>query len=549
MVSTLKRKLSFLVIPLLFLLYSAPGALDYLFFFPDEKYYTDAVIKMMEKDDYFTPYQADGAPRFKKPILTYWVLMASYKMFGVSPFSSRIFFWLAGAALVVLTYFMSKSLSGSKNIATMAAFITAANPLVLMSASRSIPDILLTLFLTVSAWGFLELLRADKPRLLYSWMAYLGAALAFETKGLPAAAFAGISILFLLFNPWKKVKIRQLVRPFPIIISVFVAASWFLIMYAKHGASYWTSFFDDQVGMRVSSKIMQIVHNGGLALVTLLAFLIPWVFILVSKIRTVKCYLAKKDNSEKAIFGFVFSWVVLVILMSAAVFRFYDRYLLPVIPLVSLFLAYVFSQTKTSYKKSILRVFLVLNILVIGLSCTYALFIARDAVLIIGICVAVLIIAAYFKGIFNNVPNEIIISNSITLLYFNVFVLLFPFLMPNVGKQISEKLLEKGLTREEQVFVYGNIRTAANIRVQSNNTINVIGMDTVFQLPKSPGHYLVINKKDLGKLDLSDYDVIVGSEEWKRVTAENFPSLLQPVINDLKDNGSKYYIATVREKR
>jgi len=92
-----------ILIPFLFLIYTAPGALDYLFFFPDEKYYTDSVIQMMEKDDCFTPYQADGSPRFKKPIVTYWVLMASYKMFGVSRISSRLFFWLAGAALVLVT--------------------------------------------------------------------------------------------------------------------------------------------------------------------------------------------------------------------------------------------------------------------------------------------------------------------------------------------------------------------------------------------------------------------------------------------------------------
>ena len=30
---------------------SAPGALDYVFHFPDEKYYTDAVLHMIDKDE------------------------------------------------------------------------------------------------------------------------------------------------------------------------------------------------------------------------------------------------------------------------------------------------------------------------------------------------------------------------------------------------------------------------------------------------------------------------------------------------------------------
>ena len=98
-------KYSWLIVPILFLLFSAPGALDYVFHFPDEKYYTDAVLQMMDKGDIFTPYKADGTPRFKKPIITYWVLIASYKMLGVSNFLAFIFLagrWLIDIPLLIL---------------------------------------------------------------------------------------------------------------------------------------------------------------------------------------------------------------------------------------------------------------------------------------------------------------------------------------------------------------------------------------------------------------------------------------------------------------
>ena len=313
------RKYALLFIPLLFLLYSAPSALDYVFHFPDEKYYTDAVIQMIEKTDYFTPYKADGSPRFLKPIATYWVLMGSYKLFGISQLSSRLFFWLAGALLVAITFLMAKSLTQNRKIASVAAFITASNPLVLLSASRSIPDILLVLFLTISAWGFLELMVSEIPKKRYYWMAYLGAALAFETKGLPAAAFAGASILFLILNPWKKIKIKKLFDPFSLIVALLVAVSWFLIMYFKHGSVYLDSFFADQVGERISSKWEQIIGNTGLGIVYLIGFLVPWIFILFSKPKNLKIYISERGKSTKAIFGFILMWVVLVILMAGAV--------------------------------------------------------------------------------------------------------------------------------------------------------------------------------------------------------------------------------------
>ena len=45
------QKYAVLIIPMLFLMYAAPSALDYVFHFPDEKYYTDAVIQPINKLD------------------------------------------------------------------------------------------------------------------------------------------------------------------------------------------------------------------------------------------------------------------------------------------------------------------------------------------------------------------------------------------------------------------------------------------------------------------------------------------------------------------
>ncbi len=544
MVKFIVYKWSYIIIPVLFLIYSAPGALDYLFFFPDEKYYTDSVIQMMEKDDCFTPYQADGSPRFKKPIVTYWVLMASYKMFGVSRISSRLFFWVAGALLVLVAWFMAKSLSGDKKAASLAAFITAANPLVLMSANRTIPDILLVLFLTISAWGFLEIMLSDTTKRKFYWMAYGGAALAFETKGFPAAAFAGISMLFLLLNPWKKVTLKKLLQPLPIIVSVLIAVSWFVVMYIIHGSGYWDMFFEDQVGIRVSSKILQVFENLGLAVLFLVAFFIPWIFILFSKPKELKLFFKKNSNPEKSVFYFIFLWIVMVVLMSGAVSKFYDRYLLPVVPLISVFLSIVFTRINTSYKNTWFRVFLIVNLVVVALATVYAGFIARDWVSVLGITFSLLLIVAYFSKLFHRSSKEILIANSVAFLYFNACILLYPLLIPNNGKQLSGNIISKISDKNEEVFVYGNIRTAASIRVHSNNTLQVVSMENDFRLPDNGKHVLVINEKDLGRLDLSDYETELGSQEWSRVPAEKFPGFMKPALLELKEKGEKYYIAT-----
>ncbi len=537
------KKYSFFIVPVLFLLFSAPSALDYVFHFPDEKYYTDAVIQMMEKNDCLTPYAADGTPRFKKPILTYWALMGSYKIFGVSKFSSRLFFWLAGALLVLIVYLMAKSISGNKRMAVTAAFITAANPLVLMSASRSIPDILLTLFLTVSAWGFLEILNSRKPLKIHFWTAYLGAALAFETKGLPAAAFAGMSILYLLFNPWKKKRLNQIAGPVSLIVSVLVALSWFIIMYSKHGAVYLDYFFADQVGIRVSSRFAQVLSNLFLGLAFLAAYLLPWLLIVFSNPKALNQFTKKSSLNTKAVFGFILSWVVLVIIMSGAVSKFYDRYLLPVIPLISIFFAYVITFSTTHFKKTAFKIFLTINIAITLVSILYTGFIYTDKVLVTAIVISLVFIASWLLGWFKNISTEIKLSCAVLSLFFNVFSFLYPLLMPNPGGQLVENLEKMGVSKDNKVYVYGNIRTASNIRIHSRDSYNVVSMDTVYTLPAGPGDFLVFSSKEEPLLNLKGYDIHEGSEEWKNVDINKFPKFLQKIVSNIKKSGTKYFIA------
>lgn len=535
-------KNSLLVIPVLFLLFSAPSALDFVFHFPDEKYYTDAVLQMMDKDELFTPYNADETPRFKKPIITYWVLMASYKMFGVSRISSRILFWFAGALLVLLTYLMAKSISGDKKIATVSSLITAANPLVLMSASRSIPDILLTLFLTISAWGFLEILLAHKPRKIHYWMAYLGAALAFETKGIPATVYVGASILFLLYNPWKKKQFSQIFEPVSFSVSVIVALSWFAVMFFQHGPAYLDSFFADQVGERVSSKITQAFTNFFLGIINLAAFIIPWIIIVLSSPKSLKETIKNTTPQAKIVFKFIFLWVVLTMIMAGAVFKFYDRYLLPAIPLIAIFLGYALVNSFTRAKLTFLNIFFYLNIFVLTINILYAVFIQTHPVLLSGIAVGLFFIAGKWFGLYKTSNHETVLAGAIMLLFFSGFTLLYPLLMPNQGKQLVENLSKNGISTNSKVYVYGNIRAASNIRIHSKNTYHVVSMDTIYTFPDDPHHFIIFSEKEKSLLDLENYYVFKGSEEYSSIPVEKLPVFLQQPVAGLKESSNKYFI-------
>ncbi|WP_297088399.1 phospholipid carrier-dependent glycosyltransferase [uncultured Draconibacterium sp.] len=542
------QKYILILIPVLFLFYSAPSALDYLFFHADEKRYTDAVVFMMEKGDCFTPYQADGeTPRFKKPIITYWVLMSGFRLFGISPFGARLFFWLTGALLVLISYFMAYSLFKNRKTAVLTAFIVASNPLVLMSASRTIPDILLVTFLTVSAWGFIEIMVSDKPARRFYWMAYLGAALAFETKGIPAAAFAGLSMLFLAVNPWRRVGPGKLLKPLPIVVSLVVALSWFIIMYVLHGSAYLDVFFADQVGERVSSKFAQVFGNGMLGIVNLVLFFVPWVLMVVLKPKKVRAVVAASGRQDKAILGFILGWILLIVVMAASVFKFYDRYILPGIPLIAMALAYLIDNSVVRARKAVLAVFGGINLVALLLALGYQVFISFNILWFVLLLVIALVNLCYFLGLIKNIRAEVIIANLIMMIYFSGHVLLSSVLMPVPAKQLVVSISNLLEEKNDPVYVYGHIGIPANVRVQSGGALNIVSMDSVYIMPANPNHLIAFKENERHLLDLSGYDIYPGSETLAAVPVNKFPGKLVKLITDAKKNGKKYLIGKPRK--
>ncbi len=538
--STIKQVLP----PLLFLLLTWPGSLNYVMHFPDEKHYTDAAIHMIETGDLLTPTKHDYTPRFKKPIITYWVILASYKLFGISQFSSRVFFWLAGALVVLITYLMVRSITGDEKKAWVAGLVMMANPLLILSASRSIPDVLLVLFLSTSAWGFLSIMVNKKPAKKYFWMAYLGAALAFETKGLPALAFTGASILFLVLNPWKRKKLKEVFEPVSLLVSILVALSWFIAMYAIHGATYLQSFLGDQVGERVSFSLLIILANIGLSIVTLFAFFIPWGFPLAPfslKLGNKLSFMG--SNKEKAVTLFIIVWILLIFIVSGFVFKFYDRYVLPVFPLVSFLIASIITGKKQQFFKPATLFFIIANLLVVLINLFFFVFFKNSTIVLPGILLAVTL-AAYFIAKKPAKKDPVgVLAVAMALLLFNANLLLMPITLPVIGTQVVDSLEKHSLDDGRKIYFYGYIGKASQIRIESQGELDVVSMDKNYMMPDTEGHILVFPQENAGKLDLNGYKIVMGSEAYSKVELRNNKSFLSKYIIPLKKGGEKFIIA------
>jgi len=463
------------VLLLLFCGLVGPFALDFHMHYPDEIYYRDAAVKMMQTGDYLTTYLGSGELRFKKPILTYWAVLAGFKLFGVQVFGSRFFFLLAGAATIGLTYLLGKTVFGDRRIAGLAALISASNPILIFAATRSIPDVLLVLTLTGSALGFAGLLRdGEQAKSKFLWLLYLGLALAFEVKGLPAVALGGIGILYLLFNPWQRVSWKKLLYLPALLVALGIALFWFVSMWQLHGPVFLASFLEDQVGTRVTSRVLLVLQNGTVASLLLVGMFLPWVALAIPKVKSA---LATTWKENPQFFAFALLWGLAIVGMGALTSKFYERYLLPVAPVLALWLAWILVRGGG---------YVGLGILFLGYGIGALL---RSAVL----------------------PPKVL-GISVLFLFFQVSGITRLISLPHQGIQAQAVVQEQGINAP--IGFAGNLHVGSKIRMSLGPGYDLIDLSRENWKEEAKGYnYLILEDRLLSEWDTLGYNVQVASTD------------------------------------
>lgn len=531
-----------------FLVLVGPFSLNFHFHYPDEMYYTDASLQMLKNGDYFTTYLGDGSLRFKKPIMTYWAVLTGFKLFGVSAFSSRIIFLLLGTGLIGLTYVLAKTATNDKTIASCSAWITAAQPLVIFSSSRSIPDILLVFCLTLSAIGITGILNnADSPQKKYLWMFYLGLGFGFAVKGLPALALGGVALLYLIANPWARIKLGNLLHVPSIAIAAAIGLFWFVMMYLEFGPAYLNSFFDDQVGVRVGSKTSLAIKHFLFGCGVLVALFLPWIFLIRKGNRpiwsqTIKTYLP--------FMGFAAAWLVAIIIMTAFVSVFYERYLLPVYPLVAVAFCCLFLResdfNKSKTAKFLAILFASINALFLAVGLFMNLGLGSPRHLIVQWAIGLLFVFVLLFMIRRQKTNIALLSFSIMLFFFNGTLVSYPLSIPHQGTQVNDLLEEKNIPVETELGFIGNPHHSSKIRIGLDLDNDLINLDP----NKSDWmeyDYLICNEESISQLNLgADAQVEIASLNWDpKYLIAIWESILEGDTSERRyELSKKYYLLT-----
>ncbi len=334
------RRVIFLL--LFWLLALAPLSGTFLTHYPDERHYTDAALWMLETGDYLTPLAADGSQRFIKPILPYWFVTGSYQLFGFTIFTSRLLFLLAGVLTLWVTFRCASELFGDRTRGLTAALIAAAHVQLMLAATRSMPDILLTLFLMVSSWGFTRLLLLNKRTPITYWLAYGGAGLALASKGLLAVVFIAYIFAFAFYWMRPRPRLRELIDLPALVGGTLLGAGWYLAMFLLHGRTFWNAFWFDQVEEKITRTWYDPAVNIPLFVLLLLFNFVPWSIIAIeTALRRSITSVPEAGTAQRLPYlnPLILGWALVCCIVFGLGGNLSLRYILPCAPLLSIGLA------------------------------------------------------------------------------------------------------------------------------------------------------------------------------------------------------------------
>ncbi len=272
----------------------------------DEGAFSEATREMFERGDFLFTY-LNGAPRFDKPILIYWLQALGYLVFGGTEWvewAFRLPSALAAIGWSYATYFFArKRLGEDAGLLALAVASTALGPFAIGRAATA--DGLLNCLLALTLFDVWRHLESDRRAPLLRAFVWMG--LGALTKGPVALVVPGaVSLLYCASRgEWTR-WLRMVFNPLGLAILVAIVAPWYAYALHRHGQDFIDGFILRHNVQRFSGSLE---GHGGSAFYYLLAvplLLLPWSGLLIGALARLRASLA--DPLQRFLwiwFGFV----------------------------------------------------------------------------------------------------------------------------------------------------------------------------------------------------------------------------------------------------
>ena len=311
----------------------------------DEAVFAQASREMLVNDNWVTPTY-DGHYRFDKPILIYWLMAASYKVFGINAFAARFPSAVAAflLALAILLFAGSREREAGfrrgppGRIAFYTALAFVCSVFFLVYSHAAVTDMVLTLFITLSLFSFYMTARGKRG---YIYGLYLFSALAFLTKGLIGVVFPfGIAFIYAFIageatyingisRAGRAHRIWEIWSLPGFLLFLAVGLPWYIAEYMATGGAFIQNFFIKQHFTRYLHVISG--HTGPIYYYfpVLAVGLFPWIAWLPQGIAD-----AFRRREGPGLFAFV--WLSFVVVFFSFAKTKLPDYVLPAVPAAAL---------------------------------------------------------------------------------------------------------------------------------------------------------------------------------------------------------------------
>jgi 4-amino-4-deoxy-L-arabinose transferase-like glycosyltransferase len=305
---------------------------------PDEPRYAQVAREMFVRGDMITP-TLGGRTWFEKPALLYWLMIAAYKLFGVSEMSARLGPAICGLLAVLAVWFLTRNFeamqtesAGLSWWSTMAAATSFG--MIVFSRGASF-DIVVTMTLTWAFALFFLYERGGNSKnnrlLLIGFYAAVG--LSLLAKGLIGIVIpAGVIGLYYLIarkRPSRELLV-SLFWGFP--ISLLVAAIWYGPVISRHGWHFIDDFFVQHHFARYVSDKYQHPQRIYFYIPMILMLTMPWTGFLIDAFARLRFRKADVTNPVVSLNIFAASWIIFPLVFFSFSGSKLPGYLLPAVP-------------------------------------------------------------------------------------------------------------------------------------------------------------------------------------------------------------------------
>src|ERR1700691_227903 len=302
--------------------------------------HAEAAKEMLQRHDWVTLY-VNGIRYLEKAPLMYWGVATSYKLFGVSEWSTRFPLMLGVLAMILSTFGLGRWAFGSEGGFNSGLVLgTALGPF--LFTRFLIPDVAVGLWLTLTFWLFLVSLEQEKPARWTCWGIAAACELNVLTKGLIGLVFpvGAIGLYLVLTGNLRHLLKLRLVSS--ALVFFALAAPWHILAALRNPAQghvrgfLWFYFVNEHFLRFLNKRVPRDYDTVPLLLfwALLVLWLVPWTVFLPQSLLEVprrwRDFRSQMTQRQRAYLLF-FLWNIVIVGFFSLSTR-QEYYTIPAIP-------------------------------------------------------------------------------------------------------------------------------------------------------------------------------------------------------------------------